>query len=47
LINGKLSADEALVRGVMLVSGAQRQREALIAALRQAYPAKASTVALR
>lgn len=47
LIDGRLSGDAALERGVVMVSGDRLYREPLIAALRQAYPGKGSPMALR
>ena len=47
LVGGRLSGIESLARGLVVVSGDRRNREALVSALRQAYPGKASTIALR
>lgn len=47
LISGRLSAGEALQRGVLALSAESCCRETLLAALRLMYPAKVSTAALR
>jgi hypothetical protein len=47
LVGGRLSADEALQRGVLALSGNAGHRQTLLAALRQAYPAKVSPTTLR
>ena len=47
LVGGRLSADESLSRGLVVVSGERRYREPLSTALRQAFPSTVSTTALR
>jgi hypothetical protein len=47
LVGGRLSADEALQRGVLALSHEKCCRESLLVALRQAYPSQVSTAALR
>ena len=47
LVDGRLSVNESLARGLVTVSGNRRFRELLIAALRQAYPGGASITAMR
>ena len=47
LVDGQLSADHALSKGVLSVRGEPAERDRLIATLRQVYPERSAKTALR